>query len=482
MIGNLLITIKQPMDVVIARYRENLDWVSPIANWQIRVYDKSSNSDPVSQQCLPPNADVTQLPNVGREAHTYLTHIVNHYDRLADVTVFLQGNPHDHVRHLQQQLEELPQDPGFRELGHTPVVEDDAGNPSQPGIDTAGLYRSLFHSNPPGYYAFHAGANFAVSRATIRRRPREFYQHAQTAILASRYGPWEVERLWPIVFSPHTRRSGIVTAANSDIFFDLQQMLRSLEAFDHCPVEVFDLGLTDLQKEWIELHPQRTLRELPRWINRVSRLKRVREWPTWLKPFYLLHSHFDRMLWIDADCVALRDPAAALELICQHPLLTKDVAPVIVHNHPDLYHYLPVENIDSTLRVNAGVVGLDRQRDAELLAAWAWAVQWAARNLRFRNRFRWFDQGALLWALQKLSRGALIQTDLNWNTPWLIDENPVEQAAARGTSLSRWLKQRFPRAGIVHFLGQHKLSRQCGRLIDGELEKAGNLAEPVITD
>jgi len=469
-------------ELVVARYREDLNWLSAFEAWHVHVYDKSPVANRASHQCLPASAEVTLLPNVGREAHTYLTHIVTHYDRLADVTAFLQGNPHDHVRRLQRQLNELPQDPGFGELGHTPVVEDAAGNPSQPGIDTARLYRSLFRSNPPAFYPFHAGANFAVSRAAIRRRPREFYQRALAAVRDSRSGPWEIERLWPIIFSPTVPRPGIVTAATSDIFFDLQQMLISLEPFGHCPVEVFDLGLTDSQKEWIELHPQRTLRELPRWINRVSRLQRVREWPTWLKPFYLLHSRFDRTLWIDADCIVLRDPSAALELVRKQPLVTKDVAPVLVSNHSDLYHYLPVEHVDSTLRLNAGVVGLDRQRDAELLGAWAWAVQWAARNLRLRNRFRWFDQGALLWALQRVSAPPLIQTDLTWNLPWLTEENPLEQAVAGGLSLTEWLKQRFPQAGIVHFLGRHKLSGQCRRLIAVQLGKPGNLAGSVPAD
>jgi hypothetical protein len=466
------------MNIVVACYRENLNWLSGFEDCRIHVYDKSPSSARASQQCLPSSAEVTHLPNVGREAHTYLTHIINRYDSLADVTVFLQGDPHDHVRHLKQQLDEVPTDPGFRELGHTPVVEDGAGNPSQPGIDSAGLYRALFRSHPPAFYPFHSGANFAVSRAAIRRRPLEFYQRALTAVLSSRSGPWEIERVWPRIFFPTAPRSGIVTAATADIFFDTQQLLQSLERFGRCPVEVFDLGLTDSQKEWVEKHPQRTLRQRPRWINRVSRLQQIREWPTWLKPFYILHSRFDRVLWIDADCVVLRDPAAAFEFIRKQPLVVIDTTKAAVCNHPSLYDELPAGDVDASVRLNAGIVGLDRHRDAELLGAWAWAVQWAARNLRLRNRFRWFDQGALLWALQRLSMTSVISSDTTWNTPWLTEENPVEQSFVSGVPLSELLKLRFPSAGIVHFLGKQKLLRQCQRLIDGELGKAGNLQGP----
>ena len=37
---------------------------------------------------------MVKLPNVGREGHTYLHHIVNEYNNLADRTLFLQGNPY----------------------------------------------------------------------------------------------------------------------------------------------------------------------------------------------------------------------------------------------------------------------------------------------------------------------------------------------------------------------------------------------------
>lgn len=469
-------------ELVIARYREDLEWISQLADLHIHVYDKSSNLDSLSQPHLPENLQLTQLPNVGREAHTYLTHIITQYDRMADVTVFLQGNPHDHVFNLSQQLNELPQDPGFRELGHTPIVDDATGSPAHSGLDIAGFYESLFRAKPPAFYPFHAGTNFAVSRAIIRHRPREFYQRTLHEISASEFGPWKIERLWPMIFSPLKPRSGIVTAATADVFFDLQQLLRSLEKFPCFPVEVFDLGLTNPQKVWINKHPQRHLRELPRFVNRVRRLQRAREWPTWLKPFYLLHSHFDRLLWIDADCIVLRDPSEAFELMRQHPLVMKDVSPASVRNHPSLYHELQVGNVDPEARLNAGVVGLDRYRDAELLGAWAWSVQWAARNLRLRNRFRWFDQGALLWSLQRLSLATVIRPNLTWNTPWLSEENVVEQSVLNGFSLPEQLRRMFPEAGIVHFLGNRKLSRQCQHLLTGQLGKTGNLAESTIPD
>ena len=74
-------------EFVIAHYNENLDWLMPIANHS-HVYHKGTDLQP---SLLPLNA-WEWLPNIGRESHTYLYHIINNYDTLPEVTVFLQGD------------------------------------------------------------------------------------------------------------------------------------------------------------------------------------------------------------------------------------------------------------------------------------------------------------------------------------------------------------------------------------------------------
>jgi hypothetical protein len=73
-------------EIVVARYNENLDWLKKIKkskDIKITVYNKG-----------PSDIDVPfiQLPNIGRESHTYLYHIINNYDKLADQTIFCQGD------------------------------------------------------------------------------------------------------------------------------------------------------------------------------------------------------------------------------------------------------------------------------------------------------------------------------------------------------------------------------------------------------
>ncbi len=435
-------------ELVVARYRENCTWLASARGWSIRVLRKADAPGP------------GELPNIGREAHSYLSHIVERYDSLADVTAFVQGNPFDHAPHLLNRLAAIDAHTEFCELGNVAVVEDRRGEPSHPGLDLDAAHRSLFGTPSPEYVAFRAGACFAVSRAAIRSRPRAFYRRTLEWCIASPQGAWELERLWPLIFAPPARTRGIVTACDALLFADLQYCLRSLRRVSDLPVELFDLGLTPRQRDWCTRRIEGlTLKALPPLANRTQRNVRLPLWQTWLKPFYLLHASFDRALWVDADCVFLRDPADALDEIAKAPLLVADQTGCELVNRDGLADVLPSPRREPIAsRVNAGVVGLDRVRDRELLAAWAWGVQFAGRNLRLAHLFRWYDQGALQWALGRLGRGGLLRTDSRWNRAVLDARLPL--AGASLDSILEILHRHDPEAAVAHFLGPNKLSRR----------------------
>ena len=71
---------KRPLDIVVARYNEDISWTKKYQP-NIIIYNKG---DDHIDSSIP-------LPNVGRESHTYLYHIISNYNQLADRTVFVQG-------------------------------------------------------------------------------------------------------------------------------------------------------------------------------------------------------------------------------------------------------------------------------------------------------------------------------------------------------------------------------------------------------
>ncbi|MCX6214197.1 DUF3431 domain-containing protein [Spirosoma sp.] len=173
-------------ELVVAHYTENLNWLRNLpVSLQKTVYTKGP-------EVL---AELTHilLPNIGREAHTYLHHIVNRYDSLAEWTVFCQGKPFDHAYDFKKTLHGFSADPdaisqtGFRWLGHLIDTDDNQGNrlfrpwsknEDGRGLDLKGFHRAVFDTDGPALYTFMLGAQFAVHRNILRQRPLSFYTHA----------------------------------------------------------------------------------------------------------------------------------------------------------------------------------------------------------------------------------------------------------------------------------------------------------------
>jgi hypothetical protein len=119
------------VELVLAHYNQNVTWLDPLMaklgeRAKLTVYSKGPAPPPGAQgsaqrsvhshtdlsrlgtngedavlslhECVllahisPAPAGAQILPNVGREAHTYLHHLHNRYDSLADVTIFLMAS------------------------------------------------------------------------------------------------------------------------------------------------------------------------------------------------------------------------------------------------------------------------------------------------------------------------------------------------------------------------------------------------------
>ena len=98
--------VRPHIHLVIARYKENLDWLEDTLNtlgdkYDIRVYiyNKSQTLVKLPEEICGDHVTCKNLSYVGRESHTYLTHIVEHYDKLKDgYIVCLQGDFKEHFK------------------------------------------------------------------------------------------------------------------------------------------------------------------------------------------------------------------------------------------------------------------------------------------------------------------------------------------------------------------------------------------------
>lgn len=94
-----------PLEVVISMYKERTEDVASLisrlhsmpqmsqALFTIYLKDSEADEERIMQETN--SHKVVKIPNVGREAETYLNHIVTRWDSLAERTVFLQADVHN---------------------------------------------------------------------------------------------------------------------------------------------------------------------------------------------------------------------------------------------------------------------------------------------------------------------------------------------------------------------------------------------------
>ena len=179
------------MKLVISRYKEDLGWEE---NYDTIIYNKGKS--------IP---STISLPNVGREGHTYIYHILSNYENLDEYTVFLQGNPFDHTRDLFYKLkefEELQSKPDFFHLCNEILMDDAKGKPNHwVDLPVSYYYNDLFKI-PRTEFIYGSGAQFIVSKNRILSRPKSFYSNIMKH-LETNINPTSVycyERMWQYIF------------------------------------------------------------------------------------------------------------------------------------------------------------------------------------------------------------------------------------------------------------------------------------------
>jgi hypothetical protein len=157
-----LFTTKKDLEVVVSRYNEDISWTNDI-KYKTTIYNKNENEINLFQN---------NLPNLGREGHTFFNHIVNNYDNLPEYLAFVQGNPFDHCTDLKNIINEFDFKTEFKPLGvlHQLTMEYEGINQQvESYAKTIG-----FDITYPIYMT--PGAQYIVSRRLIRNKPLEYYQ------------------------------------------------------------------------------------------------------------------------------------------------------------------------------------------------------------------------------------------------------------------------------------------------------------------
>ena len=201
-------------EVVVARYNEDLrPLIQEFPTEKVTVYNKGKKN----LDYLPDNFEVFDLPNVGRETHTYFHHVVTNYNSLAKRTLLMQGDPFDHNNiytpfsdyktapitscpnligkcmwdTLGNQSDELKNTNWNETKWHDIVLRNRTMLEfAQQKIDPSLTANSRIY--------FQWGAQFAVDRDNILCNPIEYHMQLRDTLVESRHPieVHEIERLW----------------------------------------------------------------------------------------------------------------------------------------------------------------------------------------------------------------------------------------------------------------------------------------------
>ena len=192
-------------EFVVSHFKENLDWLAPVAN-HCHIYHKGGQ--------VIPRFEFHQwetLPNVGREGHTYVHHIINNYDYLANVTVFLQGSIEDEAEVGRAFLNISDYIFLARKYQYSAGSDrnrnfskwEPTNKMNKASMTFAEFWRNIFGYPHPQIIEMSSGGCFAVTRKCIHQHTIAFYKNLISYLDYTRSPPegYYLERLWKSIFT-----------------------------------------------------------------------------------------------------------------------------------------------------------------------------------------------------------------------------------------------------------------------------------------
>jgi Protein of unknown function (DUF3431) len=211
--------------IIISRYNETLDWtlIEPFNKYKYIVYNKGPNDNFEKQNV----EKIINLPNIGREGHTYLYHISNNYDNLSDIIVFFPGsvelpNKFNKAKALLENIEthkaaiflgeytnniynifkNFKLETWQSTSGDNKSINSETNLELSPHRPYGKWYKYLFGNTSANWFTYYG--IFSISKHDILQHPKSRYEFL-TEILSKSSNPevgHYIERSWGAIFHP----------------------------------------------------------------------------------------------------------------------------------------------------------------------------------------------------------------------------------------------------------------------------------------
>jgi hypothetical protein len=163
------------IEVVISKYNEDSDWIKRI-NHKTIVYDKSDN----------PIEGSIHRPNIGREAETLLFHIIENYNNLPDLTIFLQGDPRSNpVKYTYDEvIDEINKE--HEHKLKTILTWEGYTNIRNYWLKSCAVLNDVLFEPNDDMVTYSSGVQYVIPKELILNRPLDLYRSLHYQII--KYG------------------------------------------------------------------------------------------------------------------------------------------------------------------------------------------------------------------------------------------------------------------------------------------------------
>lgn len=214
--------------LVISNYKENIEWIQRLDKSKVQshlLYKKDNNYLSHYLDYEKEDENNVNLANVGREAHTYLIHIVKNYYNLYEHEIFCQGNPFEHCFNFLDEIYALDDASSFKQFGHLEsiiekekiknyvsdfnfkylnnLIEKDPLWTRANFFNIDSIHLDLFGKEMPDVSIMKPYAQFVVSKKTIMSHDIETYKRLLDYFndnINYNVMAWHMEYFWHILF------------------------------------------------------------------------------------------------------------------------------------------------------------------------------------------------------------------------------------------------------------------------------------------
>jgi len=197
--------------VVVTHYDMDISWIDEIRdkNIDIEIYSNSGNFPNLERNTI----NYHNPLNLGREAHLYLTYIINNYNKLPDNILFLHSHKVDWSQDFSLPfiIDNIKWDSfdyfniASREHYNTLFTQGDYGHgsPKEWMINSWKIFEDKYDFPKEIYY--YAGGQFKVNKKLILQYDISFYKKLDDWLLNTELPDWISARIfeytWHLIFT-----------------------------------------------------------------------------------------------------------------------------------------------------------------------------------------------------------------------------------------------------------------------------------------